>query len=209
MIPKISTPTRGRPRDPKRLENVIRSAKHLFSEQGFERTSVDEIAKLAGVTKATVYNYFGSKEELFGATVLHKVREEFALGQGLTLDPKLPEESLRIIGRQFLSLIRRDDVLGAHRTLFSSAGVHPDLCEAFFKSAPLMVHAEVAKFLKACMQVGSITSGNAEEAADQFLSLHLGIYHIRAMLGLGKPSKVVDESLVERNVKAMKFLYQF
>jgi AcrR family transcriptional regulator len=207
MTLKTSTPSRGRPRDPKKLESIVQTAKQLFSEHGFERISVDEIARQAGVTKATVYSYFGSKEALFGATVLHKVREEFALGEGQTLDPRSPEEGLQVIGKQFLSLIRRDDVLGAHRTLFSCAGVHPDLCEAFFRSAPFMVHAEVTRFFEACIEIGSMKNAIAADAADQFLSLHLGIGHIKAMLGLGKPDPAEDDRLVQRNINLIKQAY--
>ncbi|MDG1784101.1 MAG: helix-turn-helix domain containing protein, partial [Porticoccaceae bacterium] len=40
------------------------AAKNLFVEKGFEMASIEEIATLAMVSPATVYNYYGSKDEL-------------------------------------------------------------------------------------------------------------------------------------------------
>ena len=45
-------------------EKILNAAKKLFTNYGFKRVSMDEIASEAGVTKKTVYTYFSSKEEL-------------------------------------------------------------------------------------------------------------------------------------------------
>lgn len=47
--------------------NVLRVATMLFSRYGFRKTSIDQIAKEAGVAKPTLYAYFESKDALFGA----------------------------------------------------------------------------------------------------------------------------------------------
>ncbi len=46
-------------------ESILKTATLLFLENGFQKVSIDDIAKTAGLTKATVYYYFGSKAELF------------------------------------------------------------------------------------------------------------------------------------------------
>ena len=45
-------------------EQIVSSAKKLFTTYGYKRVSMDEIAKEANVTKKTIYSYFKSKEEL-------------------------------------------------------------------------------------------------------------------------------------------------
>ncbi len=45
-------------------KKIMDAARNLFYEKGFYRTTVDDIAKAAGVAKGTVYLYFGSKVEL-------------------------------------------------------------------------------------------------------------------------------------------------
>lgn len=48
-------------------QRIIETAGSVFAEKGFYGTSVTDIAKLAGIGKGTVYEYFASKEELFYA----------------------------------------------------------------------------------------------------------------------------------------------
>jgi len=55
---------RGRPMSFDRQE-LVELAMHLFWERGFESVSLKEIAKAAGLTRASLYNCFGSKEALF------------------------------------------------------------------------------------------------------------------------------------------------
>jgi AcrR family transcriptional regulator len=53
-------------------EKIIQSATKLFSTQGFEGTSVREIASDAGVNVAMINYYFGSKEKLFESVVEYR-----------------------------------------------------------------------------------------------------------------------------------------
>ena len=52
-----------------RRELIEVAAKNLFVEKGFELASVEEIADLAMVSPATIYNYYGTKDELLLAIV--------------------------------------------------------------------------------------------------------------------------------------------
>lgn len=64
---------RGAPEQPARREatreRLLRAARDIITEKGFQRTSLDEIAARAGLTKGAVYDNFQSKDELFGAVV--------------------------------------------------------------------------------------------------------------------------------------------
>lgn len=55
---KISEPTR---------DGIVAAAAEIFGQRGFGASSVDDVAQLAGITKATVYYHFSSKEELYAA----------------------------------------------------------------------------------------------------------------------------------------------
>ena len=48
---------------PKKSEMMLEAARRLFAEVGYEAASMDLVAKTAGVSKATLYAHFESKEE--------------------------------------------------------------------------------------------------------------------------------------------------
>jgi AcrR family transcriptional regulator len=55
---------RGRPRDPDTDDRITAAAAELMLQRGFDRTTVDDVAALAGVGKATVYRRWPTKEDL-------------------------------------------------------------------------------------------------------------------------------------------------
>ncbi len=74
-----------------RRQAIIEKAREVFQEEGFDRASMSEIAARVGGSKATLYSYFKSKEELFvavmkGSTEVGNVYKPFA-------DPSLPKVS--------------------------------------------------------------------------------------------------------------------
>lgn len=52
-------------------EKILRAASELFMTQGIKKTSVDEVAQHAGVTRITVYRYYADKEALVRAAYQH------------------------------------------------------------------------------------------------------------------------------------------
>ncbi|MEV0612757.1 TetR/AcrR family transcriptional regulator [Nonomuraea sp. NPDC050404] len=64
-----STRGRGRPRDPETDTTILRAALELFIERGVEGTSMEQIAKRAGVGKLTVYRRWSTKEDLIAQAV--------------------------------------------------------------------------------------------------------------------------------------------
>lgn len=59
-------------------EHILASATDLFSHWGYNKTSLDEVARGAHIAKATIYYYFSSKEMLFIAAIRTKAEELFA-----------------------------------------------------------------------------------------------------------------------------------
>ena len=56
-------------------ENIVSAASALFMEKGIAATSMDDIAKAAGYSKATLYVYFENKEEIVGILVLNSMQK--------------------------------------------------------------------------------------------------------------------------------------
>ena len=47
-----------------RKEKILRSAERIFAQKGFQEATISDVAREAGVSDATIYEYFSSKEEL-------------------------------------------------------------------------------------------------------------------------------------------------
>lgn len=76
------SPTSRMPRDQRRAQ-LLDTAVPLFTQQGFQATSMDDIATAAGVTKPVLYQHFDSKEELYGEVVRVTGEQLLAGVQGL------------------------------------------------------------------------------------------------------------------------------
>jgi AcrR family transcriptional regulator len=69
----------GRKRDAAATRQALLDAgAKLFAERGFDRTTVRDIAKLAGANQSLLFRYFGSKEALFEAVIARSGREQLA-----------------------------------------------------------------------------------------------------------------------------------
>jgi AcrR family transcriptional regulator len=48
-----------------KLDSILDSAKKMFARYGLQKTTLEEVARMARVAKATIYNYFGSKDQVY------------------------------------------------------------------------------------------------------------------------------------------------
>src|SRR5215510_5181709 len=71
------SPSTGR--RPEKFEAILEAAGQLFREHGYGAVSMDQIAREAGVSKATVYAHFESKDRLF-ASMVHNACRVYAEG---------------------------------------------------------------------------------------------------------------------------------
>ncbi|OEF97648.1 TetR/AcrR family transcriptional regulator [Desulfuribacillus alkaliarsenatis] len=62
--------TKKEVREKKRREQILEAALTVFSENGFHNTKVEEIARVAGIGKGTIYEYFESKADIFKSMLL-------------------------------------------------------------------------------------------------------------------------------------------
>lgn len=127
---KTSTgPGPGRPRDPKTDEDILRAAIELFSEHGVEGTTLQEIAKRAGVAATTLYRRWSSKEALlvdaFGQL---RSREEHVEDYGkLSYD-----QLLWIMTEMTPESAGRADLGKLVARLIGSVRSHPELMRAYW-----------------------------------------------------------------------------
>jgi len=72
--------------------NIIETAKTLFAERGIDRTSMDDIAKVADYSKTTLYAYFKSKDEIFNHITFEQItRLKAIVEEALSENPDFPD----------------------------------------------------------------------------------------------------------------------
>ncbi len=87
-------------------DRILQSALELFSSKGYDATSVREICEASGITKPTLYHFYGSKEGVYRALVegvLERFRAELVDRIG---EPGPVELRLRRVARQYFDAAR-------------------------------------------------------------------------------------------------------
>jgi AcrR family transcriptional regulator len=92
-------------------KRILQKAEDLFAEKGFSGTSVDKIAKAAGVNKALIYYYFKDKSDIV-VSLFRSILEEMEAKFGLSADAEGHEKHSKAIGEEV-------DFLGQRRKILS------------------------------------------------------------------------------------------
>jgi len=174
---------------------VVDAARTLFLRNGYARTTMEEIAALAGLTKRTVYNNYPDKDALFNQIILDVIafaeeftrglREEFAVG----ITAANLAASLDDLGRRLALAIVRPEVIALRRLLIAEAWALPKLAREYFDRVPGQVIEVLASGFDQLGQVGVLQVEDARRAGAQFAYLVAGEPLDRAMLVGTTPPK--------------------
>lgn len=169
---------------------ILGAARRVFLELGFGSATMDAIAIAAGVSKQTVYNHFGSKEELFASMVrtgCQELLEVLRVGAG----SEDPEQVLRCMGRQFLEMALQPEKLALRRVLLAEIAQFPELGQIYYRSGPAFLRELLAEYLAKQDHEGFLVVENPPLLADQFVGM-LASCLMKAELGI-KPEMTPDE----------------
>jgi AcrR family transcriptional regulator len=188
---------------PKRRQ-IMEAARALFMAHGYGATSTDAIAREAGVSKATLYAYFPSKDALWAAMVDETCQRILA-----TVTPVLTStgdvgESLVEAGRFYLGRLTEPDMLAGYRMIMAESARFPAFGETFMAAGPRRFKTRLAAWLAERAAGGELLVPDAELAADQFTALLRTTPYMRATLGLGAPGEA--EMLAVARAAAETFL---
>lgn len=78
-----------------RRDNIVRAAAEVFAEMGLERATLDAVGDRVGLSKASLYYYVKSKEDLLGHVIGHVLATQEDAMAALTRDGMTAEERLR------------------------------------------------------------------------------------------------------------------
>ncbi|AQW32449.1 TetR/AcrR family transcriptional regulator [Ralstonia syzygii subsp. celebesensis] len=175
-------------------QSIIDAAFHVFREMGFDQASMSDIAARSGASKATLYNYFSSKEEMFAeimsGTAADEIREAFA--QLKSSGPVA--DTLAAFGEHYVNAILQPSTLSIRR-LAICEGDRSSLGRAFYEHGPKLGWAMLAEFLGEAMAAGALKRRNTEIAAAHLHALYEAEFVEMCLLGVPvdiSPNRVAE-----------------
>ncbi|WP_234147999.1 TetR/AcrR family transcriptional regulator [Sphingobium sufflavum] len=168
-----------------RRDAILTVAARSFLEQGYAGTTMSGIAATLGGSKGTLWNYFGSKEELFAAVIDHVTIEYRA---GLSEILAEPCDDLRLTLKRFctgiMDKVTTPDAISLHRLVVAEAGRFPEMGRIFYDRAPLQTYVLLAEFLEGVMARGLIRAEEPMQAARLLVTLCVSGYQQKMLMGL-------------------------
>lgn len=178
---------RGRPRDASKNISILEAASDLFLEQGFEGTSMDKVARRAGVSKQTVYSHFESKEQLFGEAIHAEIATHYPDKALESVENHTVEADLTVICHQLATLLMSERAFAMYRLLVTAAARGPELGQIFWQSGPADIQLQLSRFLQTWVDKGALAIEDTEKAGQQLVALFKEPAHFRISIGVQEP----------------------
>ncbi len=157
---------------------------------------MDKVARHAGVARASVYNNFGSKDEIFLATMrrgIERFTERALVGDDVS---RPPDERLRLSATGFLAAATESDSIEMYRMVVALTPRFPELGQLLHERGLTWIEDRFAKIARLA---GAERIPDPVRFAAQLLALLMGGYFGRRLLGI----ESADPGAVEREVDSV------
>lgn len=160
-----------RPHYESRKTEIILKALQVFGNNGYSATSMDNIASECGFTKAVLYQYFKSKEELFSAifyepTVMNNLDD-------IHIEPSTADlnEVLNRMGSLFMKMFEDPNRLNLTRIVVAESVRFPELGQMMYTKAINVVAEKFSQYLETLSKMGQIKCSNTKLAARSYFGM--------------------------------------
>jgi len=175
---------------PKRRQ-VVEAAETLFFANGYGAVSMDQIARTAGVSKATLYAYFPSKDALFAHIVATKGADSPLSCDLFPDDVADLRATLEDIGGRILKFMLLDRTLAIYRIALAESGRFPELGRAFYQNGPQQFATRFQTWLGHLQSQGLVKVPDLALATHQFMALmRCGVFFRRSLSLPPEPSEL-------------------
>jgi AcrR family transcriptional regulator len=199
----------GADQDSAKRRQIVEGARQVFMAQGFDAASMGEIARVAGVSKGTLYVYFENKEQLFEAIVGQECHAQAA--QIFALDPHDHDvEGVLIrLGLAFVRFLCRPGGSSPLRTVIAIAERMPEVGRRFYETGPGFGILQLKAYLDAQVAAGVLAVEDCEVAAAQFIDACLATVFKPVLFNFGDtPTPERVEHVVKIAVRTFLAAYR-
>lgn len=170
-------PSAGTPRRKRRKDGLARHAlqlevaRDLFLERGYAETSVNDVARIAGGSLATLYREFGNKEGLFLAVVQEYLHDEVPPSESV-LDPDISlADGLQVIGEGYMKTLLQPDRIALNRIFATEGRQIPHLMRRFQNFSEESSRGWTRRLLDKHVEAGSIRPVDTKWTASFFIEM--------------------------------------
>jgi TetR/AcrR family transcriptional regulator, mexJK operon transcriptional repressor len=191
----------------KRRQAMIDAAFALFIEKGYASVTLDDIIKISGGSKSSVYKFFESKEGILKA-VIESLADQMVENIALPVPPNgTVREALTRIGRSMGALALSENAIQQYRLAVSNAKNHPELALLWFNSGPNRVFEALAGFFRDATEAGRLKVENPTRAALFFLGMIICKDHMTMSIGAPPPPRAELDEIVREAVNVVLAAY--
>jgi AcrR family transcriptional regulator len=168
----------------RKFDQVVRGAREVFIADGFQGASVDEIARVAGVSKATLYRYFPDKRLLFMEVATTECQHMADGVLDLIDDSAGPRAVLTIAAGKLVPFLLSPFAQQCFRICVAERERFPELGRAFYAAGPEMGREKLSDYFQTAIARGELVIEDVEMAAEQFTELCRAKLWVRAVFGI-------------------------
>lgn len=160
---------------------IIDIAHAAFVSDGYAATSMSTIAARVGGSKATLYNYFSSKEELFAAVMSKKCEQLQAMLYDAQVESGDFRTAMQNFGERFLQLLLQDESIAFYRLVMAECGRFPELGRTFYNTGMKQGRARLAEYFDQAIGTGDLRDCDPHIMANYFFDLCISGIHLRKL----------------------------
>nr|WP_042198714.1 TetR/AcrR family transcriptional regulator [Kibdelosporangium sp. MJ126-NF4]CEL23508.1 Transcriptional regulator, TetR family [Kibdelosporangium sp. MJ126-NF4]CTQ89122.1 Transcriptional regulator, TetR family [Kibdelosporangium sp. MJ126-NF4] len=178
---------------------IVTAARELFIRDGFD-AGMDQIAAAAGVSKVTVYNHFGSKEELFTEVIgqaMGEAHETMAEVRARLADTGDIREALLHTARALVAAATDPTRMALRNLVTGELRRFPKLGRAYQERGPAHSAVALGKLFGDLCERGHLVITDVEVAVIQFFSLTIYPHLIVGSIGATLPEDLADRVVTE------------
>lgn len=190
-----------------RLTRMVAAATQLFLKDGYDKTSIDAILERSGGSKATLYAYFPTKQDLFRAVI----EDVLVSGRRVLPDPAREDVAgmLFDFGIDRLHVIFSERHRAVLRLIIAERERFPELARLYYERAPQRGHRLLVEYLDELNRSGRLEIEDTDEAAEFFVGMLLHRWYKELLLlDAPTPSDAEVNRRTERAVALFLRSYQ-
>ena len=178
---------------------IIESAAKLFSQRGFRGTTTREVAQAVGVSEATVFKHFATKEDLYAAIIEAKTQMQQVLGVVSPLAEAQDDATfLRTLAAQLIARTQSDPTL--MRLLFFSALEGHALADLFFRRRVQAIDDFLGRYIAERIAAGAFRPVDPLQTAWNFIGMVTFHLLLHELFGQKPPPHLTRERAIEEMV---------